>query len=290
MSEDLYNNQKEVSEFISKYSDKTASELSAIISRYISYLPVAVEAALYVSVEKGFISYDLRESLWQQIAASFNAHENNIKHYMWESSNAFVQYFSGYNDEEIYRIIGDPNSIAIDVYHALLLTAIDRELISDADFKRYYDEAKQAIMSDEEINRNILIDIFGMEQDPDESQVEIDLEAEREKYWKCPNCNENVGMEYAVCWNCQASIPGEIVHPDPVEIRKELPSKMPPSPLKTGITLLGAGIFVFVLDYFRHYNHSSYLATHIGGYIFSGLFILLGLGFIVYGAFLEKNK
>jgi prolipoprotein diacylglyceryltransferase len=65
---------------------------------------------------------------------------------------------------------------------------------------------------------------------------------------------------------------------------------MPPSPLKTGITLLGAGIFVFVLDYFRHYNHSSYLATHIGGYIFSGLFILLGLGFIVYGAFLEKNK
>jgi hypothetical protein len=290
MSEDLYTNQEEVRDFVNRLSDKTGSELSAIITRYISYRPEAVEAALYVSVEKGLISYDLRELLWQQIASSFKVHESKIKHYRWESSNAFVRYYAGYNDEEIYAIIEDPNNIAIDVYHALLVVARERELISDADFDRYYSDAKNAIMREEDINRSILIDIFGMEEGPDESQIEIDLEAEREKYWKCPKCNENVGLEYAVCWNCQSSIPEEIVHPDPLEIRSELLPKMPSSLLRIGFTLIGTGIFVFALDMLRHYRYSSYLLTHIGGYIVSGFFVLTGLGFIIYGAFTEKEN
>jgi hypothetical protein len=290
MSEDLYTDPDEVRNFINRLADKSGPELSAIITRYISYRPEAVEAALYLSVEKGFISYDVKELLWQQIASSFKAHESSIKHYRWEKSNAFVRYFAGYNDEEIYAIIEDPNNIAIDVYHALLLAAMERELISEADFKRYYGEAKEAIIREEDIDRNLLINIFGMEQGPDESQIEIDLETEREKYWKCPKCNENVGMEYAVCWNCQSSIPEQIVHPDPAEIRKELPPGMPSSPVRIGFTLVGSGVLVFVLDLFRHYRHSSYLFTHLGGYVVSGFFVLLGLGFIVYGAFIEKEK
>lgn len=290
MSEDLYTDPGEVRDFMDKFSDKSGSELSAIITRYISYRPEAVEAALYVSVEKGFISYDLRELLWQQIASSFKAHESKIKHYRWESSNAFVSYFAAYNDEEIYAIIEDPNNIALDVYHALLLAAKERELISDADFNRHYGEAKMAIMREEDINRNILIDIFGLEEGPDESQIEIDPEAESENYWKCPKCHENVGLEYAICWNCQSSIPEEIVHPDPAEIRREITTKMPASLVRIGFTLIGTGIFVFALDMFRHYRYSSYLLTHIGGYIVSGFFVLTGLGFIIYGAFVEKEK
>jgi hypothetical protein len=290
MSEDFYTDPEEVRNFVNRLSDKSGPELSAIITRYISYRPEAVEAALYLSVEKGFISYDVRELLWQQIASSFKAHESNIKHYRWEKSNAFVRYFAGYNDEEIYAIIEDPNNIAIDVYHALLLAAKERELISEADFKRYYGEAKEALMREEDINRNILINIFGMEQGPDESQIEIDLEAEREKYWKCPKCNENVGMEYAVCWNCQSSIPEEIFHPDPAEIRREITTKTPPSFVRIGFTLIGTGVLVFFLDMFRHYRYSSYLLTHMGGYIISGFFVLLGLGFIVYGAFLKEKE
>lgn len=289
MSENFYTDPAEVRDFINRLSEKTGSELSVIITRYISYRPEAVEAALYVSVEKGLISYDLRELLWQQIASSFKAHESKIKHYRWESSNAFVSYFAAYNDEEIYGIIEDPNNIAIDVYHALLLAAKERELISDADFKKYYGEAKNAIMREEDINRSILIDIFGLEEGPDESQIEIDLEAEREKYWKCPKCHENVGLEYAICWNCQSSIPEVIVHPDPAEIRREFPSKMPASLVRIGFTLIGTGIFVFAIDLLRHYKYSSYLLTHIGGYIVSGFFVLTGLGFIIYGAFVEKK-
>jgi hypothetical protein len=289
MSEDLYTDPEEVREFINKYSDKSGSELSAIITRYISYRAEAVEAALYVSVEKGLISYDLKALLWKNIGASFKAHNSNIKHYRWETDNAFIQYFSGYNDEEIYSIIEDPNNIAIDVYHALLVTARDRELISDQDFKRYYNEAKKAISGDEEINRSILFMIFYTEESPRDSQVEIDVEAECEKFWKCPKCNENVGMEYYVCWNCQASIPEVIEHPDPAAIRKEQTPAVPTSLVKIGIRLIGAGVLVLALDYFRHYRYSSYLATHLGGYIICGLFVLSGIGFIVYGAFIEKK-
>lgn len=290
MSDDLYTDPAAVREFVDKFSDKEGSQLSAIITRYISYRPEAVEAALYVSVEKGLISYDLRELLWLQISSSFKAHESNIKHYRWEKSNAFVKYFEGYNDEEIYEIIEDPNNIAIDVYHALLSAARERELISDIDFNKHYGEAKEAIMREEDINRNLLIDIFGYEEGPDESQIEIDLEAEKEKYWKCPNCHENVGMEYAICWNCQSSIPERIVHPDPAEIRSELPPKMPPSLVRIGFTLIGTGIFVFAIDLFRHYRYSSYLLTHLGGYIVSGFFVLLGLGFIIYGSFVGNKE
>jgi hypothetical protein len=63
MSENLYNDPEEVKEFINKYSDKSGPELSAIITRYISYRPEAVEAALFVSVEKGLLSYDIKELL-----------------------------------------------------------------------------------------------------------------------------------------------------------------------------------------------------------------------------------
>jgi hypothetical protein len=167
---------------------------------------------------------------------------------------------------------------------------MERELISEFDFKRYYEEAKLAIRSDEEINRSIISDIFKMEESTDSNQDEAELEAERDKFWKCPVCEENVGMEFAVCWNCEAQIPEVILHPDKVEIRKELPSKMPASPVKIGIRLIGAGVFILVIDYFRHYNHSSYLATHLGGYIISGLMVLMGIGFVVYGAFFEKYK
>jgi hypothetical protein len=289
MSENYYVNSDEVKDFVKKLFDKTGTELSAIITRYISYRSEAVQAALYVSVEKGLMPYDLKEALWQQIESSFKAHENNIKYNRWESSNAFIQYFSGYQDEEIYEIIEDPNDITIDVYHALLVTARDRELISGQDFNRYYGEAKLAVTNDAEINRSILTDLFRMEEIKEDPEEIVDYEAEKEKYWKCPNCNENVGMEYAICWNCQAAIPEMIQHPAPAEMRKEISAKVPPSLAKIGFRLIGTGVFVFALDYFRHYRHSSYLATHLGGYILSGLFVLVGIGFLVYGAVADKN-
>jgi hypothetical protein len=290
MTENLHYNPVEVKEFINKFSDKSALELSAIITRYTGYRPEAVEAALFVSVEKGFLSYDTKELLWQQIESSFRALNKNIKYCRWESGNAFVKYFSGYSDEEIYSIIDDPNNIAIDVYHALLVTARERELISDQDFSMYYEKAKLSFVSDEETDRRIISDIFRMEENGDGFKDELKLETESEKYWKCPVCNENVGMEYAVCWNCESSVPEVIVHPVPEEMRKELPLKIPSSPVKIGFRLIGSGVIIFVVDYFRHYTHSSYLATHLGSYIFSGLFLITGTGFLVYGAFFEKDK
>jgi hypothetical protein len=290
MTENLHNNPEEVKEFINKFSDNSDLELSAIITRYTGYRPEAVEAALFVSVEKGFLSYDTKELLWQQIESSFKALNKNIKYYRWESSNAFVKYLSGYSDEEIYTIIDDPDNIAIDVYHALLVTARERELISDKDFSRYYEEAKLSLVSDEEIDRRIISDVFRLVVNADVFKDEVKLEAESEKYWKCPVCNENVGMEYGVCWKCEASVPEVIVHPGPEEMRKELPLNMPSSPVKIGFRLIVTGVIIFVVDYFRHYNYSSYPTTHLGGYIISGFFVLIGTGFILFPVFTGKDK
>ena len=64
------------------------------------------------------------------------------------------------------------------------------------------------------------------------SVSEAELEAEISKYWKCPVCNEMVGMEFNVCWKCQTEIPGIIVHPDKEEVIKEIKTSKSFTPVK----------------------------------------------------------
>jgi hypothetical protein len=87
--------------FVKKLSLKTSEELSDIITHYISYEPDTVEAALIVSVEKGLITYELKELLLKQISVNFSAHLKHIKQYKWEKNNAFIRYVTGYQDDEI---------------------------------------------------------------------------------------------------------------------------------------------------------------------------------------------
>ena len=51
---------------------------------------------------------------------------------------------------------------------------------------------------------------------------EINVEEEKEKYWKCPKCSELVEMQFDTCWNCQSERPEVIVHPDEKEVIKEI--------------------------------------------------------------------
>lgn len=286
---DFYTPPDEVKTFITNLSEKDGKDLSSIITHYLSYKPETVEAALIVSVDKGLISYNVKEKLWNQIDANFATHNKRVKIYDWEYNNAFISYVSNYSEEEIYSILEDPNEIVIDVYHAFLTLAKERELISGADFKRHYDNAKMSEEGEAEFTRYDISDLFRYEEPLSDEPTESEIEAEKEKYWKCPKCHELVGIEFAECWNCASEIPEVIEHPDTEEVLKEIPPVHKYTPLGIGIRLIGAGVFVIGVDAFRDYHYSTHLITHLGGYIFGGLFILAGIGFIVYGFFIDRN-
>jgi hypothetical protein len=273
-------NNEKLKSFVRKLQEKSPKELSAIITRYISYEPETVEAALFLSVEKGIISFDLKVNMLKQIKENFAAHQQSRKRFNWESDNAFIQYVSGYQDEEVYNAIEDPSDIVIDVYHAILSVARDRELITNDDFTRYYKDAKAAIRSEREIINDELDTFFA---GPPDFKDEVEMEEEKTKYWKCPSCCNLVGMEFGVCWNCQTEIPAVIEHPDTDEIIKEKASQREYSPIKTGFILIGGGIFVSLLAYFRGYTYSGVKFFFYGRLVFAGFFILLGISFLIYG-------
>jgi hypothetical protein len=125
-----------------KYSEYSSEELSGIILNYINYTPDAAEAALYMAVEKGMIGFDLKEALLEQIRRNFALLEKRAKIYFWEGDNAFTAMFSGYSDDQLYELIEDPPEMTIDVYHAILKVARERELLSESDFTEFYRNAK----------------------------------------------------------------------------------------------------------------------------------------------------
>jgi len=290
-SEDRRRREETVKSFVKKLIEKTGDELAAIITRYIDYQPETVEAALYVSVEKGIISYDLKEILLRQIESNFADHRKRFKQYKWESNNAFIGYVSRYTDDEIFNILEDPGDIVIDVYHAVLLTARQRELITDENFAEYYAEAKRVPKTRTEI-RNEVIDEFIEKNFIDNEPVsEAEVDAEAEKYWKCPSCSQMVSMELGVCWNCQAEIPETIVHPDKKEIIKEIRVRRSFNPVKTGFILIGCGAVIDLLCLARGYSFDDYWHFRYLEFLLGIIGIIAGAGFIIFGLFFKpKDK
>ncbi len=280
----LYNSA--VREFIKKLGDSTREELDAIITRYINYKPETVEAALYVAVQKGYLSYDLKEELLRQINSNFAIHLKGIKVRKWESANAFVKYVAHYDDETIYGIIEDTGGIVIDVYHAVLLTAKERELISADDFERFYSAAIGATLSDREIENQEFERFINEIEESGPELTDDELEEEASKLWKCPKCGEMVEMELAVCWNCEAASPEELVHPGVEEVRKSMSVSSTPGYVKIGFILMIVSVIISLmgLDTFSSLNH-----THYERFVFGGIFFLVGLFFLGYGLF-NKTK
>jgi len=275
--------------FVKKLSEKSAVELSEIITHYISYEPETVEAALIVSVDKGLIGYDLKELLLKQISANFSAHLKHIKQYKWEKNNAFIKYVTGYQDDDLYSIIENPSGIVIDVYHAILLTAKERELISEEELNRHYQENIAANRSDYEI-RSAEIDMFFRDDNsPVETLSDEELETEREKFWKCPKCGELVEMEFGVCWKCQGEVPETIEHPDKEEIIKQLKDEKSFNPLNIGTTSLIVGVVICLLNWWRGDTYGFFKHLHYEDYAIGGIAILAGIGFITYHFFFKSK-
>lgn len=241
-----------VKSLIRKYSDYSPDSISQIISNYQGYRPEALEAALYLAVDKGMIAYDLKETLWNQIRVNMEAAERPIKNYNWEHDNAFLKFISDYSDEQLYEIIESPKEKAIDFFHAVLMLALKRELISSHDFAGYYEEAKLSVtgeMSGSGINS------FVSFSEPEQSEIDV----------QHPQRDEVISRQKEI-----------------VEENKTLKYT---SPVRFGIGLLIAGPVIVALEYIRPLLSSFDRRPNVVGYLVGGLAALLGIGFIVYGFF-----
>lgn len=233
VSEKEYNAEKErrtekenkSRKFITELREQPKEEIEGIITRYSFYEPEKIEAAMNVAVERGIISYDLKEKLLKQMTDNLGRHWDRKARFAWEENNAFIDFVSRYTDDEIYGIIDNPKDMVIDVYHAVILTALNRELISNDDFKEFLKGAKNALTTDFERSIDDFrerFDLPEMDEDPLDDEA---VSAEATKYRKCPGCGELVDAEFTVCWNCQAEIPETALIPDVKEMRREIISE-----------------------------------------------------------------
>ena len=149
-------NQDDFNKFVSTLKNEEKDEIDKIITRYRNYEPAMAEAALHVAVDKGMLRYDIKENLQKQIRYNFSKKASAAKQSNWEAANAFKGYVSSYTDDEIYSLIEDPADIVIDVYHAVLAVAKERELITAEESERSYKDALDTAGNDEDLFRDVL--------------------------------------------------------------------------------------------------------------------------------------
>lgn len=283
-------NREEYNDYIRKLKEQDKSELEKIITRYISYKPEMTEAALYVAVEKGIISYDLKEQISGQVRLNYSEKPKSVKQAAWERQNAFTEFIAGYSDDQIYEIIDNPSDIVIDVYHAVLLTAVQRELISQDDFDNLFKDGLMAARSDTELRRDRFNekypDIFADEPELTDEQIEV----YKSKYWKCPSCSELVENSFDICWKCQTDKPEKAEQPDRQEIIRELQPERNINPNMAGLSLIGAGIMVFLGSFVRYHSRNVPWDQRYFTLAFSGLLVVLGIGIIILGMTSREDK
>lgn len=282
--DERFHQDEEARSLIKKFADYSPAQLDEIIIKYISYEPGAVKAALYLSVQKGLISYDLKEQLRDQIESNFKKNKNHIPLFEWEKNNAFVKYFSACTDDQIYDIIEKPGDIVIDVYFAVLTVAKERELISGEDFNAYCQDAKTDTLT--EHSSNFYYSSQSTTYDSENIPGEEELEAEKEKFWKCPSCNQPVGMEFGACWNCGTEAPEVVEHPGNADIINEIREAEPKRKvnlMRSGFFLLVIGILMAVYEHNRTYyssfaQHTRFLDVGFGIFMAIAGVIILSFG------------
>jgi hypothetical protein len=186
-------NPDDFNKFVSTLKEEEKSEIDRIITRYINYEPVMVEAAIHVAVDRGMLSYDLKERLLNQIRLNFSKKAKAVKKSNWENNNAFTGYVAGYSDDDILNFIEDPSDIVIDVYHAVLSEAKKRDLISEEEFEKIYHDALNSGDQDEDILRDLIkyrysgFTTQAFQPNQEDSKEDENEEEEEKEYEKLKN-------------------------------------------------------------------------------------------------------
>lgn len=273
-------------QFTAELREKPVDELAGIITRYSYYEPEMIDAAMSVAVEKGIISYDLRESLQKQMTENMNSHRDRKKRFAWEKNNAFLEYVSRYNDDEIYSIIEEPREIVIDVYHAVILTALQRELITKEDFADYFEGAKSALRTDLERELDDFRSDFDLPETDEERFDDETVKAESSKYWKCPGCGELVDAELTECWNCQKEMPESgVIHPGVEEMRREMINEKKHFSLHPLSAIFAIAAIMFVADLARGWLGHGDPFHHKDFMIIDGIFLTVMVLWFAYKYF-----
>ena len=248
-------NQEKIRSYISELREKGKEDLDRIITRYQLYTPEMAEAALYVAVDKGLISYALKEKLSAQISINLSGKAGIAKRLNWEKSNAFCDYVSQYDNELIYNMIDNPEDMATDVYHALLMVAIAKELISREDFDNFYKQELQGEMQEEVNPYSFYTGSHGTmsscRKDIQDSKLPFAPGTDQE------TCDDSKG--------------------DISQGRNSVISLR-----RTGFYILASGIALSFLGYFRHWHFNGNFKP-VWVYVYLGIFFAIGgLAAIIY--------
>jgi hypothetical protein len=273
--------------FLARLKEKNKDELEKIITHYIDYKPEMVEAALYMSVEKGLMTYDVKEQLSDQIKFNFSDKAQIAKRLKWEAKNAFTSVVARYDDEKIYEIIENPSDIVIDMYHAVLKTALDRELISQNDYGDYYNDGLKASGNEKNNFLDYMNEFYqDMQKEPISDE---EIEIMKDEYWKCPSCNELVKMDLSMCWKCGTTIPEQITHPSSVEVIREARDIKSFRPANIGGTLVGTGILILILSSIRGHSLTHFANFKYVDFVLGCLVIVAGITIVIYGMFTKQK-
>jgi uncharacterized membrane protein len=197
-------------------------------------------------------------------AVLFSSWMEYFKFNIMESNNPYLKFVANYSDEEILKYLDHPSDIDFNVYNALIIKAKERGLISDDDISD-----KSLDIKDESVDRSF-------------------LEAEKNKYWKCPHCHQLVEMDFVICWNCQKEQPVNVEHPNNREILEETEKTGNFNSIKTGYSLIACGFLIFIMEsvFSQNFNHIDLYRL-----VFAILFVLAGIIFIFVGiSDKRKNK
>jgi hypothetical protein len=111
---------------------------------------------------------------------------------------------------------------------------------------------------------------------------------EKQKYWKCPFCNQVVIIESSVCWNCKGERPENFERPEKQEVIKEIVFHKPKSLTKGVSLIIGSGVLMILLGIAR----KDLLSFHYYDYFLIGLGIIaIAAGFVIFIiGFTDKMK
>lgn len=200
-------NREDFDSFVRSLRERDPGGLDSILMRYSLYRPEMAEAALLVACEKGLFGYDLYEKLLEYVRINFAQIAPAAKELRWSRDNAFRAYVKTYSDDRLFDILEDRSDIVKDVYLAILDESVERGLIEPGEKDRLFRELRNSEKTFFQRRREIREEVFNDIFFPRKEKPEKQKEKEEEKYWTCPACREQVGMNLAVCWNCGTADP-----------------------------------------------------------------------------------
>src|SRR5664280_1131676 len=113
-----------------------------------------------------------------------------------KNENLYLKFVSKYTDNDLLKGIENPSDFEKDVFNAILMESLKRELITN----RQFDELMEA-------------KINGINENTEDGEF-----LNTEDYWRCPHCSQTVAMNFEACWNCQHQKPENIEHPTVTKI------------------------------------------------------------------------